>query len=54
MVQALFTDRGSNLYKPKASQDDDALGGDGGDERRFRPDKGLYPGLVLCYCLAQP
>ncbi len=40
----LFTDRGSNLYRPNKAQDDELHGGEGGDDKdvrseRFKPTK---------------
>ncbi|CAL5230031.1 g13476 [Coccomyxa viridis] len=42
----LFTDRGSNLYRPNKAQDDELHGGEGGDDKdvrseRFKPTKGF-------------
>ena len=48
----LFTDRGSNLYRPNKAQDDELHGGEGADDKdvrsaRFKPTKvGLCPYLV--------
>ena len=54
----LFTDRGSNLYRPNKAQDDELHGGEGADDKdvrseRFKPTKvsprapllkmGVYP-----------
>ncbi len=40
----LFTDRGSNLYRPNKAQDDELHGGEGADDKdvrseRFKPTK---------------
>ena len=46
----LFTDRGSNLYRPNKAQDDEAHGGEGADDKdvrseRFKPTKVCLPAI---------